>query len=274
MPAIIFLTQTMNNVSIAIMSSVQQEYCDYLDRLAYASFKTALLFHYDSAVLLGIRSFPSAIFTSIQAQEEFGKFFLIDDLRNDIQNGRKSLNQAKNILTNKIMRDHVLKQWIFGIHMGNIPQFEKYISNPRNIQDLRNEVLYTNVNQFTGKINRPTKKATKKKALYQIRFVNCAAQDMVHEAYEHQHDNVLAEDWFDSLSDNTVSSDFMMIDEMCACVQAALPDNKILLERDLLEYFESIKLHRTEQEYKNSYKLCVAFRRYQSHKPVKKFIKF
>jgi AbiV family abortive infection protein len=256
------------------MTSVTNKYTSYLDRLGYASFLNAIQFHYDSAVLLGIQSFPSAIFTSIQAQEELGKFFLIDDLRQEVFNGNKTPAEAEKYLRKKIMRDHVLKQWFFGINMGNIPQFEKYIDNPRNIQDLRNDVLYTNINQRTGRTIMPTKKATKKKALYQIRFVNNAMADMVGYAYERQHDNILSEDYVESLGDNTIALDFMMVDEMCALVHSHKTTDEITVDREVLEYFESIKNHRARDEYKNSYKLCVAYRQYQKNKPVKKFINF
>ena len=246
-----------------------------LERLAYRSFVNALQFNNDSAVLLMLGSFPAAAFMSAHAQEEMGKFFLIDDLCIDIDDDAKTPEEAENYLQKNIMRDHVLKQFFFGISVGKISQFEKYVNNPRTIQELRNQSLYTTYDTKTGRAGYPSKGVTVSKALYQIRFVNGALMELLHYAYVKQHNGKVDDESF-GLENNTVMNDFYMVDEACARMHYYKNGDKIEVDRELLEYFELVKNNTQEQEkqLKASFKLYLACRRYQGHRKVRRFVKY
>jgi len=222
-----------------------------------------------------IGSFPSASFASLHAQEELGKLFLIDDLCIDIKDGERTIEQAESYLRKSIMKDHVLKQFFFGISVGKIAQFEMYVNNPRVIQQLRNESLYISYEPGTGRSKRPSKRVTAKKALYQIRFVNGALMDLLGYAYDEQYTAEESDDNF-GLEDNTVMNDFYMVDSACATMHCYKPSHKIEVDRDLLGYFELIKNMSLEQKrmQKMSYKLLKAARLYQRHRKVRRFIKY
>lgn len=254
----------------------QKLYVQRLESLAYKCFVNALEFNNDSVVLLMMGSFPSASFTSSHAQEELGKMFLIDDLCIDIKNGEKTVEQAESYLRKSIMKDHVLKQFFFGISVGKIAQFEMYINNPRIVQELRNESLYATYDSKTGGSKQPSKGVTAKRALYQIRFVNGALMDLLGYAYDRQHDGEGLDDDDFGLENNTVMNDFYMVDTACGTMHYYKPDEKIEVDRDLLHYFELIKNISSEQKrmQKASFKLLRAARLYQRHLNVRKFIKY
>lgn len=258
------------------MTIEQKSYVKKLETLAYKCFVNALEFNNDSAVLLMMGSFPSASFASSHAQEELGKMFLIDDLCIDIKDGEKTIEQAEAYLRKSIMRDHVLKQFFFGISVGKIAQFEMYVNNPRIIQELRNESLYTTYDSKTGRSKHPSKRVTAKRALYQVRFVNGALMDLLGYAYDKQHDGEAIDEEELGLENNTVMNDFYMVDTACGTMHYFKSGNRIEVDRDLLGYFELIKNMSSEQKkmQKASFRLLRAARLYQRHRKVKRFIKY
>lgn len=258
------------------ITTEQKAYVRRLEILAYKCFVNALEFNNDSAVLLMIGSFPSASFASLHAQEELGKMFLIDDLCMDIADGEKTITEAEKYLRKSIMKDHVLKQFFFGISVGKIAQFEMYVNNPRLIQELRNESLYTAYDSATGRSRQPSRRITAKKALYQIRFVNGALMDLLSYAYDKQHDGEDIDDDDFGLENNTVINDFYMVDTACGNLHHYKIGDKIMVDRDLLGYFELVKNLTSEQKkmQKESFKLLRAARLYQRYRKVKRFIKY
>jgi len=258
------------------MAHEQELYLRKLEHLAYKCFVNALEFNNDSAVLLMIGSFPSASFASLHAQEELGKMFLIDDLCIDIRDGEKTIEQAELYLRRAIMKDHILKQFFFGISVGNISQFEMYVNNPRIIQQLRNDSLYTTYDPATGKSRQPSRHVTVKRALHQIRFVNGALMDLLNYAYDKQHEGENMDDYDLSLENNTVVNDFYTVDEACSAMHQYKPGDKIRVDRNLLRYFELVKNTSSEQKsmQKASFKLLQAARLYQRHRQVKRFIRY
>ncbi|KND49536.1 MAG: hypothetical protein AB203_00445 [Parcubacteria bacterium C7867-008] len=60
-----------------------------LDRIAFLSFQNALRLHHDAIILFKEKSYPSAFFLSILAQEEIGKMHLVND-----QSWRSGENEA------------------------------------------------------------------------------------------------------------------------------------------------------------------------------------
>jgi len=258
------------------MSPEQKQYIKKLESLAYKCFVNALEFNNDSAVLLMLGSFPSASFASLHAQEELGKMFLIDELCIDVKDGEKTIEQAESYLRKSVMKDHVLKQFFFGISVGKMAQFEMYVNNPRRIQQLRNDSLYTAYDPTTGRSRQPSKRVTVKRALYQIRFVNGALMDLLDYAYDKQHFGDDTDDDNFGLEDNTVMNDFYTVDEACATMHHYRTGDKIEINRDLLEYFELIKnivLERKTAQ-KESFRLLRAARLYQRHRKVRRFVRY
>lgn len=265
----------MDNNSLNLPTN-QKRYAKKLENLAYKCFVNALEFNNDSAVLLMLGSFPSSSFASLHAQEELGKMFLIDDLCTDINDEKITIEKAESYLQKSIMRDHVLKQFFFGISVGKIAQFEMYVNNPRIIQQLRNDSLYTTYDSKTGTSRQPSKRVTAKRALYQIRFVNGALMELMGYAYDNQHAGEDLDDDNLNLEDNTIMNDLYMVDTACGTMHRYKVGDEIKVDRDLMRYFEFVKNEFSVQKkmQKASFKLLQAARLYQKRRKVKRFINY
>lgn len=219
--------------------------------MAFASFTNATRFHLDSAIMAGVGSYPAAVFLSTHAQEEFGKFFHIDDLLRDLRSGAKTSQQTEAIISKSIFKDHLHKQVYFAMDVTHGSQFESLIAKPFRFSNLRREALFVGPSIKNGKrIVSPAGLNTKVRARKQIQFVNEAMWNLVQSGYYRAHKGVIDEDKVDDiLSDHTMTGEFYFVD-------ATVCDEPEPLEESALGFLIKHRRLIKQKDLENTFKLC------------------
>jgi AbiV family abortive infection protein len=149
-----------------------------LNALQYACFQNALRLHFDSVLLVKVRSFASAFAISVIASEEFGKAFGIAEIifQAGFDKGRFHAEDTK--FVRALLSDHKLKQGWFVSSFFDIFGRKDVFRRYQNIQSVKNDAIYAGVRKGNHQIVRPFL-ISASKAKQQIRTVNNALIDSV-----------------------------------------------------------------------------------------------
>ncbi len=154
---------------------------DKLVKMEELAFKNALRLHFDSILLFKNKSYPSAFFLSILAQEEFGKVRLLNDfIFHSTVDGRMDDTLEYDWL--KEIYDHKSKQKFFTSEAGSLLPASLPKSFLRNVFDgkldiLKQNSVYVGLERKKGKVNLKSKiispfRIRSEKAQRQITIVN------------------------------------------------------------------------------------------------------
>lgn len=239
-----------------------------IPRLRKASFINGVKFYFDAAIMLAHRSYSSSTFLSVHSQEELAKFHLLDELYRDLAKGVISANEAESRMQKQIFKDHIGKQFYFGLQHGSRFVLERFLNDLTHMQKMRNNALY--VSRVKGKLIVPAKKSTKKVALAQLNFTMKALMGMLEFAYFRQHNNSPPDDL--GLEENTIMMGLVMSDELQ--VEIRNKEDYELLDDSLLKFFYYNSVEDNKNELENSYLLCLATEKYRHLEKVRRFVKF
>lgn len=153
-----------------------------ISKIAELAFINSLRLHFDSVLLFNNKSYPSALFLSILAQEEVGKFYILDDFvwhstvtgRCDIEQEKEWINQVLNHGSKQ--RSFIMQGGLF-IDSASFPK--KFIKDTfsKDLEALKQNSLYVGLPRekgglkLGGKIKNPIF-ITKDKAFNQITIVS------------------------------------------------------------------------------------------------------
>jgi AbiV family abortive infection protein len=147
-------------------------------KLQYSTFKNVLSLQNDALLIYKAKSFGTALFMSVIAQEELGKVFIIDDLIYHNRYGEVSVDDVnKYYFGEKAFFNHKIKQiesYSMKSPFGTKKEqkFIEYVISGK-LEKLKQESLYVGLinKSYKGRILTP-KNVTKLKAKDHLNFVN------------------------------------------------------------------------------------------------------
>jgi AbiV family abortive infection protein len=153
-----------------------------ISKIAELSFSNALKLHFDSVFLFNNKSYSSAYFLSVLAQEEIGKYYLLDDFAwHSTIDGRYDNKTEKDII-NQIFNHSIKQKWFImqgGLCMDNSSFPKKFIKDTfsYNLERNKQNTIYVGLPKHKGKVNFNGKiinpfTMTKNKCLPQITIVS------------------------------------------------------------------------------------------------------
>jgi len=162
-------------------------------KMAELSFVNAQRLHFDSIYLFRNKSYPSAFFLSVLAQEEMGKFFLLDDfVWHSRIDGRYPEDLEVELVSQIFSHPIKQKQFILksGAAIDNSLLYKNFVRDvfSNSLEIKKQNAIYVGLPKNKGKLNIKGKiinpsSVTKEKAEKQITIINDNFLDFIYGVY-------------------------------------------------------------------------------------------